>query len=47
MKGRRVGLVVIGQNIDTPVLAKVLAGETPAASAGRTTEDGHGRRRRR
>jgi threonine dehydratase len=31
MKGRRVGLVVTGQNIDTPVMAKVLAGETPAA----------------
>jgi threonine dehydratase len=30
MKGRRVGLVVTGQNIDTPVMAKVLAGETPA-----------------
>jgi threonine dehydratase len=31
MKGRRVGLVVTGQNIDTPVMAKVLAGETPEA----------------
>jgi threonine dehydratase len=31
MKGRRVGLVVTGQNIDTPVMAKVLAGETPQA----------------
>ncbi len=31
MKGRRVGLVVTGQNIDTPVMAKVLAGETPPA----------------
>jgi threonine dehydratase len=30
MRGRRVGLVVTGQNIDTPVMAKVLAGETPA-----------------
>jgi threonine dehydratase len=29
MKGRRVGLVVTGQNIDSPVMAKVLAGETP------------------
>ena len=29
MKGRRVGLVVTGQNIDTPVMAKVLAGVTP------------------
>jgi threonine dehydratase len=31
MKGRRVGLVVTGQNIDTPVMAKVLAGGTPTA----------------
>ena len=31
MKGRRVGLVVTGQNIDTLVMAKVLAGETPAS----------------
>jgi threonine dehydratase len=31
MKGRRVGLPVTGQNIDTAVMAKVLAGETPAA----------------
>ncbi len=29
MKGRRVGLVVTGQNINSPVMAKVLAGETP------------------
>ena len=29
MKGRRVGLIVTGQNIDSPVMAKVLAGETP------------------
>jgi threonine dehydratase len=29
MKGRRVGLIVTGQNIDTPVMAKVLAGGTP------------------
>lgn len=31
MKGRRVGLVVTGQNIDRPVMAEVLAGETPEA----------------
>ncbi len=31
MKGRRVGLVLTGQNIDTAVMAQVLAGETPAA----------------
>jgi threonine dehydratase len=31
MQGRRVGLVVTGQNIDSPVMAKVLAGETPGA----------------
>jgi threonine dehydratase len=31
MKGRRVGLIVTGQNIDTPAMAKVLAGETPGA----------------
>ena len=31
MKGRRVGLVVSGQNIDRPVMAKVLAGVTPGA----------------
>jgi threonine dehydratase len=30
MKGRRVGLVVSGQNIDTAVMAKVLAGQTPS-----------------
>jgi threonine dehydratase len=29
MQGRRVGLVVTGQNIDTPVMATVLAGRTP------------------
>jgi threonine dehydratase len=29
MRGRRVGLVVSGGNIDTPVLASVLAGVTP------------------
>jgi threonine dehydratase len=29
MKGRRVGLIVTGQNIDSPVVAKVLAGQTP------------------
>ncbi len=29
MKGRRVGLIVTGQNIDTPLMAKVLAGQTP------------------
>jgi threonine dehydratase len=29
MKGRRVGLIVTGQNIDSPAMAKVLAGETP------------------
>jgi hypothetical protein len=31
MRGRRVGLVVTGQNIDTPAMATVLAGGTPAA----------------
>jgi threonine dehydratase len=31
MQGRRVGLIVTGQNIDSPVMAKVLAGETPGA----------------
>ena len=31
MQGRRVGLIVTGQNIDTPMMAKVLAGETPGA----------------
>jgi threonine dehydratase len=31
MKGRRVGLVVTGQNIDSPMMAKVLGGETPRA----------------
>jgi threonine dehydratase len=31
MQGRRVGLIVTGQNIDTPMMAKVLAGETPQA----------------
>jgi threonine dehydratase len=31
MKGRRVGLVVTGQNIDTPVMAEVLTGGTPQA----------------
>jgi threonine dehydratase len=31
MQGRRVGLIVTGQNIDSPMMAKVLAGETPAA----------------
>jgi threonine dehydratase len=31
MQGRRVGLIVTGQNIDSPVMAKVLAGETPQA----------------
>jgi len=31
MKGRRVGLVVTGQNIDIPAMAKVLAGVTPEA----------------
>ena len=30
LAGRRVGLVVTGQNIDTAVMARVLAGETPA-----------------
>jgi hypothetical protein len=35
MKGRRVGLVVTGQNIDTAVMAKVLAGETPTAGGGK------------
>jgi threonine dehydratase len=29
MQGRRVGLVVTGQNIDTPMMAAVLAGKTP------------------
>jgi threonine dehydratase len=29
MQGRRVGLVVTGQNIDTPVMATVLSGRTP------------------
>jgi threonine dehydratase len=29
MKGRRVGLIVTGQNIDSPLMAKVLAGQTP------------------
>ena len=31
MKGRRVGLIVTGQNIDRSVMAKVLAGVTPGA----------------
>jgi threonine dehydratase len=31
MQGRPVGLVVTGQNIDTPVMAAVLAGKTPKA----------------
>jgi threonine dehydratase len=31
MKGRRVGLIVSGQNIDAPAMAKVLAGGTPGA----------------
>jgi threonine dehydratase len=31
MRGRRVGLVMSGGNIDTPVLAAVLAGTTPGA----------------
>jgi threonine dehydratase len=31
MKSRRVGLVVTGQNVDTPTMAKVLAGITPGA----------------
>jgi threonine dehydratase len=31
MKGKRVALIQTGGNIDTPVLAQVLAGETPAA----------------
>ena len=31
MRGRRVGLVMSGGNIDTPVLAAVLAGATPGA----------------
>ena len=31
MKGRRVGLVATGQNIDTPVMATVLTGGTPQA----------------
>jgi threonine dehydratase len=31
MQGRRVGLVVTGQNIDTAAMAEVLAGKTPAA----------------
>ncbi len=30
VRGRRIGLVMSGGNIDTPVLASVLAGETPA-----------------
>lgn len=30
MRGKRVGLILTGGNIDTPVLARVLAGETPA-----------------
>jgi hypothetical protein len=31
MRGRRVGLVMSGGNIDTPVLAAVLAGDTSGA----------------
>jgi threonine dehydratase len=31
MQGKRVGLILSGGNIDTPVLAQVLNGETPAA----------------
>jgi hypothetical protein len=31
MKGKRVALIQTGGNIDTPVLAQVLGGATPAA----------------
>jgi hypothetical protein len=32
MEGRRVGLIMTGQNIDRPVMLAVLAGQVPISS---------------
>jgi hypothetical protein len=32
MEGRRVGLIMTGQNIDRPVMLAVLAGQAPVSS---------------